>query len=95
MQTCNSSMSMTIALTDCSCIQGAIDSALAYEKCYLEKNSGDRLSCFVNKVTFFAEGLLYNERLLLHQASRVPSCSLVLGPMLLALNWPTILCNLW
>jgi len=30
-------------------VQGAIDSALAYNKCYVE-NSGERLSCFLNKV---------------------------------------------
>lgn len=91
MQTCNSSMCMNIVLTECLCIQSAIDSALAYEKCYLEKNSGDRLSCFLNKVTFFAAAFLHHERFLLQQACRVPNCSLVVGPTLLALylsmNW--------
>ena len=89
----NSSMGMTIVLTECSCIQSAIDSALAYEKCYLEKNSGDRLSCFLNKVTFFAAAFLYHERLLLQQACRVSICSLVVRPTLLALYLSTEL--LW
>jgi transaldolase len=38
---------------------GAIDSALAYGKCYLEKSSGARLSCFLSKVLGTFQATMY------------------------------------
>lgn len=40
-------------------VQGAIDSALAYGKCYLEKSSGARLSCFLSKVLGTFQATMY------------------------------------
>lgn len=47
--TVSSSLLLGITSVPKGAYNSAIDSALAYEKCYLEKNSGDRLSCFLNK----------------------------------------------